>query len=89
MKRFIVGDTVKITWINSGVAPDTIKYAVYDGAETLINSGSMVSSGNGHYFAFSTLPSSAGFYTTETTAEIGGFPFIRRKKIRAIIEDVD
>ena len=89
MKRFIVGDTVKITWVNSGVTPDSLTFAVYDGTETLVGSGSMTSSGNGHYFAFSTLPTSAGFYTTETTAVVGTFPFIRRKKIRAIVEDVD
>jgi len=89
MKRFVIGDTIKITWINSGVTPDSLIFSVYDGQESLVGSGTMTSSGNGHYFGFSTLPSSEGFYTAETRAEISSFPFIRRKKIRAIVEDVD
>jgi hypothetical protein len=80
---------MKITWINSGITPDALTFAVYDGLESLVGSGTMTASGNGHYFGYSTLPGSAGFYTTETTAEIGGYPFIRRQKVRAVIEDVD
>ena len=31
MQEFLIGDTMTVTWINSGVTPTDINYAVFDG----------------------------------------------------------
>lgn len=89
MKNYLVGDTLKATWVDSGVTPTAISHALYDGAETLVNSVSMTNSGNGHYYALFTLPDTPGFYVSESVATISGYPFKRRIKLRAVKDEVD
>jgi len=88
-EKFLIGDTVKLTWINSGVTPTDIRATLYTGSETVINSTTMTSSGDGHYYARFTLPDTPGFYVGETYATVDGYPYKRRVTINAVIEDVD
>lgn len=90
MKEFLVGDTIKLTWVSSDAAPSSIHYAVYDGSETLVDSDAMVSSGSGHYYGFFTIPDSGGlYYVAEAAATVGGKPFRRRVKFKAVTDEVD
>ena len=89
LKRFVIGDTIRITWINSGVIPSSINTLVYNGSESLIDSGAMVDSGNGHYFYDHTIPNSSGFYVVETNAIIASKPYRRRAKYQAALIQVD
>lgn len=88
-RRFVIGDTVRVTWINSGVTPSAISAAMYDGTETLVSSATMTSSGNGHYFARFTLPTSLGYYAIETSATVDTYPYKRRALVQAVRGDVD
>ena len=85
----LIGDTIQIIWVDSGVTPTALVAAVYTGSETLVDSGAMVSSGNGHFFKLHTVPSTPGYYVAETLATIDGFPYKRRRKYRAVLEEVD
>lgn len=89
IKKFLIGDTVEISWINSGITPSAINAAVYTGSETIVDSASMTSSGNGHYFYLHTVPSTPGLYVAQTLATIGGKPFKRREKYEAVTYEVD
>lgn len=89
IKRFLIGDTVEVSWINSGITPSAIHYAAYNGSETLVDSASMTSSGNGHYFGLHTVPNTPGFYVVYTTATIAGKPFRRAAKYEAVTYEVD
>ena len=89
MKDYLIGDTVKMTWINSGVTPDSLIYSMFNGDETLVASGTMTSSGAGHYFAYVTLPDTPGLYVGQTLATISTLPFKRRKTLRAVLQEVD
>lgn len=86
----LIGDTVKTTWVDSGVTPSTITAELFTGSETsIVAAGAMVSSNNGHFFRLMTLPDTPGFYVSETLAIIDGFPYKRRRKIHAILGEVD
>jgi len=88
--EFLIGDTVKLTWVNSGVTVSggpTI--SLRDGAETIVNTMSLTSSGDGHYYGFMTLPGSSGLYVMESVASISGYPFKRRAALRTILQEVD
>lgn len=86
---FLIGDTIKVSWVNSGITPTTLVYAVYTGSETLVDSASMTSSGNGFYYGLHTVPNTPGWYVIETLASISSKPYKRRTKYRAVMEDVD
>lgn len=89
IKQYLIGDTFPIVWINSGITPSAIIMSVYNGNETMVDSVSMTSSGNGHYFALHTVPDTPGFYVAETLAIINGKPFKRRQKYEAVTYEVD
>ena len=89
IKRHLIGDTIQITMVNSGVTPSSAVCKIYNGSETLVGSGSMTSSGNGHYYFNYTIPNTAGFYVAETLATIGSKPYKNRKKFQAIFGEVD
>jgi len=89
MKQHLIGDTIKVTWINSGVTPTSLICTVYTGSETLVDSGAMTSSGNGHYYFNHTVSSLQGFYVAETLASINGDPYKRRVKFKAVLDEVD
>lgn len=88
MKRVLVGDTFKQTWISSGTTPSVISAGIRDGEEAVVSSGSGVSSGNGHFYR-TTLVSTPGYYVAEWKATISGSPYIRRLRFRAVLSEVD
>jgi len=88
IKQHLIGDTIQVTMINSGVSPSAVQANVYDETETLVGSGAMVSSGNGHYYYDFTIPDTASFYVAETLATINGKPYKNRKRFQAIKSEV-
>ena len=89
MKDIIIGNTIRVTWVSSGVTPTTIYTGVYDGDETLVHSESMVSSGNGHYYLDYTVPTSLGYYATEVNASINSKVYKKRLKFQTVTGQVD
>lgn len=89
IKEFVCGNTIKVKWVNSGVTPTTLVAGVYTGSETLVDSASMVSSGNGFYYHLHTVPNTPGYYVTETKATISGKPYINRERYLAVLMDVN
>jgi len=89
MKKHLIGDTIQITWVNSGITPSDLYCATYTGSETLVDSGTMVSSGNGHYYHDHTISSLEGYYVSETLATINGKPYKNRIKFKAVTGEVD
>ena len=89
IKKHLIGDTIQITMINSGVTPSAALAKVYDSAETLVGSGTMTTSGNGHYFYNFTIPNSTGYYVAETLATINGLPYKNRRKFKVVTGEVD
>lgn len=90
MKDELIGDTLKATWVNSSNSPSSLICRVYNGNEVLVDSASMVDSGDGfHYYHNHTVPDTPGFYVVDMLATIGGKPYKRRIKYRAITDEVD
>lgn len=92
IRKFPRGDTMQITWVDSGVTTaDSADYSIYSGSETIVNTGTLASSGNGHYYANFTIPSSYdyGFYVSETLVTVGGFPYKRRMNFKVMPLDGD
>ena len=85
----LVGDTLTVTWVSSGVAPTTIAAAIYNGSDSMVNSISMTSSGNGHYYSTYTIPNTPGYYVAQTLATISGKPYKDRMKFKIVTGEVD
>ena len=85
----LIGDTIQVTWVNSGQTPSPLTAAIYDGSDTIVDSASMVSSGNGHFYHLYTLPNTPGFYVAETLATLAGKPYKNRKTFKAVTGEVD
>ena len=86
--NFEVGDTMKVTWVSSGVTPSALIGDIVSGSETVVDSFTMSSSGNGHYYGFYTI-TTEGYGVARTVATIGGLPFKRSIKFRGIAVEVD
>jgi hypothetical protein len=89
MQRIQAGTTKEFTWISSGVVPVDLHISIYDGSETLVTSQTLVSSGNGHYYANVTVPSSVGFYNTKFSWTYGGNPYIESLRFKTMFWEVD
>lgn len=87
-KKHLIGDTIQITMINSGVTPTSAVASVFDKGETLVGSGAMVSSGNGHYYYDFTVPNTQGFYVAETLVMINSKPYKNRRRFQAVRGEV-
>ena len=87
--KSLIGNTIKVTWINSGAIPSAISTAIYNGSDTLVNSISMTSSGNGHYYSVYTLVNTPGFFVAETRAVVSGNPYINRLSFKAVTGEAD
>lgn len=86
--NFLTGDTIKATWINSLNSPSALIFRCYDSNETLVESASMTDSGDGyHYYHNHTVPDTPGFYVADMLATIGGKPYKKRIKYRAITDE--
>lgn len=88
VKRIQVGDTFKQFWISSGTTASVISAAIISGSETVISSGTGVSSGNGHYYR-TTVVNTPGWYVSEWKATISGLPYVKRFKFKALLNEVD
>lgn len=89
MKRLQTGTTRQVFWINSDTVPTNMLFNLIDGAETVITSAPMVSSGNGHYYYDMTVPDSEGYYTAQVTCTIGLKPYKNKTPFRAVLEEVN
>jgi len=88
ISEFLVGDTLRATWIDSGTSPSPISAALIADSETLVSSATMTDSGNGHYYVDLTLPGTPGYYVVEYKAELNGNPYVRRRRVRAVTVEV-
>lgn len=88
-KELIGGDTFKAKWISSGDTFNPITANIYNGNEVLVNSGAMVSSGNGHYYFNYTTVSTPGYYVCVMQGYINSLSYIRREWFRLVTMEVD
>lgn len=88
IKKYMVGTTIRFTWISSGVTPSDIFCSIYDKNETSIDSGTMVNSGGGHYYHEHTVPNTPGYYVGISEASINGLPYRKFEKYQAIKGEV-
>lgn len=92
MNVFERGDTFQITWVDCSItAVDDSLYEMIDGSETVVNTGSLASSGNGRFYADFTIPSSwvKGYYVSRTTVTVGGLPYTRSERFKVTVIEVD
>ncbi len=88
IRKMQVGDTFKQTFVNSGATASPIIASIITGSETIINSGTAVDSGNGHYYK-QTLINTPGYYISQWNATISGNPYIRKRRFKVVLNEVD
>lgn len=89
IKRHLIGDTIRITWVSSDIVPSAIIAAIYAEDESIVDSGTMTSSGNGHYYYDHTVVSSGpAFYVSQVIATINSKPYKNRQRFQALLGDV-
>jgi hypothetical protein len=85
----IGGTTLRATWISSGTSVDSIYSHLLSNSETVVNTATPVSSGDGHYFALHPIPTTPGWYVNEWIALIAANTYVNRQFVRAIRPEVD
>ena len=88
VQKVLIGDTFKQFWISSGTTPSVVSAAILNGSETVISSGTGVSSGNGHYYR-NTSVNTPAWYVSEWKLTISGNPYKRRFRFKAVLGEVD
>lgn len=89
MKKVLRGSTFEISWVASGTQPSAVTFNVLDSSESVVNTGTLVDSGNGQWYYAYTVPSSDGFYVAKTTAIFDGNPYRNAVPFRVIELEVD
>ena len=89
MLEVVGGDTFRFKWISSGDTFSPIHVAVYDGAETLVHSATMNSSGSGHYYYNYTSITTPGYYSGKMIGYINSLSYIRPEWFRITPMEVD
>jgi len=89
IKELLPGDTLRYRWISSGTAPSSFSYLVLDWTETIVDTGTLVSSGAGHFYANYTVPDSEGYYVFKSTVTINSNPYKRSTRFRVIELETD
>jgi hypothetical protein len=90
IKSSLIGDTVKLSLIKSSHTFDGgVTFSVFTGSESVVNTGTLIDSGSGHWYKYYTLPTTPGMYSVEVTAVMSTMPFKRRAIIKAVQEEVD
>lgn len=85
-----IGSTFKQVFVASGTDPSVIVASIVDGNETIVSSGAGVNSLNGHYYRnISGGVNTPGYYVSQWDATIGGLPYKRRRRFKAILGEVD
>ena len=87
-KEILIGDTLQVTWVSSATVPSEATAVIYNGSDTAVSSITMTSSGNGHYYADYTVPSSAQYMVAETTVYVNSLPYKKRTPFRITKGDV-
>jgi len=85
----IAGTTIRLTWTNTGVTPSIITSALITGSETCISSLAAVASGDGHFFALHSVPTSGGWFINEWRAIIASNTYVDRQLVKSIRLEVD
>lgn len=83
-----VGDTFKVSFIASGTTPSVITHSIISGSETIVSSGAGVNSLNGHYYR-NVIVNTPGYFVSQWDATINGNPYRRRKRFKAVLNEVD
>ena len=86
-EKYLVGDTVKFTWINSGVSMSPTM-EVFTGSETVIDTGTFIDSQTGHYYYLFTGPAK-GYDRLKATGATGGKNYIRGLVVKGVTGEVD
>ena len=90
LTEVLVDDTFKQVFIASGTDPSVIVASVLDGSGAIVSSGAGVNSLNGHFYRnVPTGVSTPGYYVSQWDATISGLAYKRRKRFRAIFNEVD
>jgi hypothetical protein len=89
MKKINEGNTIEITWINSGITPASLAASVYTGSETIVDSAAMISSATGQYYHLHTTSYGPGFYVADTLAVISNRPYRKRIPFQVVEGEVD
>lgn len=89
IKKILPGDTFEYQWISSGTLPSSASYEVFNNLEVVVNTGTLISSGNGHYYEKYTVPSSEGYYVFKSTITISAKQYIRSRRFEVIELEVD
>jgi|GEM_PF-5730748 len=87
MEKVLIGDTVKFTWINSGVTMSPTM-EVFTGSETVVNTGTFTDSGAGHYYYDYTV-SSGGYYRLKATGTASSKTYVRDKLVKDVTGGVN
>lgn len=77
----LAGDTLKVIWINSGAVTGFIHSTLLDRNHAVISSVEGVSSGNGHYYAFHTMPDSKQWLVNRWRATINANTYTKSQYI--------
>lgn len=86
--EFISGTTFRAGFVSSGDTATAIVSRLLDKNETLVNSTTGQSSGNGFYFALHTLPTTPGWFVNEWIAVINANTYINRQFVRGVHPEV-
>jgi hypothetical protein len=89
IKELLPGDTLKYKWVSSGTAPSSASYMVLDWNESVVDSGTLTSSGSGHYYENYTVPTSEGYYVFKSTVTINTKEYKRSTRFRVIELETD
>jgi hypothetical protein len=85
----VAGTTFKPTFVSSGATASPISSALLTGSETLSNSLTATSSGDGHYYALHLLPTSPGWLVNQWIAVINANTYVGRQFVKVIAPEVD
>lgn len=87
--ELLSGTTLRATWISSGTSVSSIYSTLLDKSETIVNTATPTSSGDGHYYAVHAIPNSAGWYVNEWRAIIATNTYVDRQFVKAFRPEVD
>lgn len=85
----IGGTTIRVAMVSSGAVGANAWSAIFDKNESLVNSVTAQSSGNGFYYALHTLPKSNAWYVNEWGMILNANTYVDRQFVRAVLPEVD
>lgn len=90
VREVVAGSAYRATWVSpTGAIPSQITSAIKNSSNTVINSLTPVSSGNGYFYCDHQLPNSAQPFINEWRAWINSYEFVGRAIVRALDIKVD